>query len=134
MNPAPRPIVEFQGGVSCRSDVGPLSLTLVGRSRELPDELVTVAFSGAAPQDIPEALEDVRVEHAGVDSYGITSNSRRWLVSARAVHVHRDVTKTFYRTIVPRVPSLGKRMLWSLLMALVSHSTGKRLLLALRRR
>ncbi len=125
----------FRGGVSCRRDVcGPIGLTLVGRTIDQPDEMLAIAFSGRAPEGLPEVLEDARVEQAARNSYRITSARREWLICATAIHVHRDIATTFYRAVTPRVPRLTLRIFWRLVLALANNPTGKRLLLALRRR
>jgi hypothetical protein len=128
-------IAEFRGGVSCRPEAGtPLGLTLVGRSANPPEEGISVAFSGPAPEGLPEALEDAWVERASENTYRIASGTREWIVSATAVHVHRDVSTVFYRAVAPRTPGVMKRIFWSLVLTVAHNPTGKRLLLALRRR
>src|SRR5262249_35904487 len=99
-----------------------------------PEEGVSVAFSGSAPEGLPEALEDAWIERASENSYRIASDSREWIVSATAVHVHRDVSVVFYRAVAPRTPGVLKKVFWSLVLTLASSPAGKRLLLALRRR
>src|SRR5262249_26027502 len=93
----PRRIVRFRGGVGCRRDELPLGLTLIGRAVERPEERVSVVFAGSAPQDLPEALEDASVEQLEEGRYRIWSARREWLVSARTVHVHREVATLFYK-------------------------------------
>jgi hypothetical protein len=130
----PRRIVRFRGGVSCRRGAGPLGLTLVGRTIDRPDEVATLAFSATAPADLPEALEDATVERLDVSRYRLWSGQREWVFPAASVHLHREVAATFYRAIAPRPVSWKKRLLWRLLMTVIAHPTGKRLLLFLRRR
>ena len=128
-------IAAFRGGVSCRRDIcGPIGLTLLGRTAGQPDATLTIAFSGLAPEGLPEVLEDARVEQVAPNSYRITSARREWVVSATAIHVHRDIATIFYRAVTPRVPRLTLRIFWRLVLALANNPTGKRLLLALRRR
>jgi hypothetical protein len=129
-------IARFRGGVGCRRESGtPLGLTLVGRSADRPEEVVCVAFSGSAPVDLPEVLEDARVEQdSNNSSYRIISGSRQWVIAAAAVHVHRDVSTVFYRAVAPRSPPLVRKILFNLVLTLAHSPTGKRLLLALRRR
>ncbi len=134
MSDSPRAVVAFSGGVSCRRDErGPLGLTLVGRTVDRPDELAVVSFSGTAPDDLPEALEDARVDRLSPDTWRIASLQREWLIAARAVHVHREISATFYRAVVPRVAPVSKRVLWRIILALAQNPTGRRVLLALRR-
>src|SRR5262245_50437144 len=94
-------IVRFRGGVSCRRDQGPLGLTLIGRTTDRPEEIATLAFTGTAPANLPEALEDATVEQVGAGRYRIWSGRREWIVSARGAHLHREVATTFYRAIAP---------------------------------
>ena len=130
----PRRIVRFRGGVSCRREAGPLELTLVGRTTDRPDEVATLAFSGTAPTALPEALEDATVEQVEPGRYRIRSGQREWVFPARAVHLHREVSGSFYRAIVPRVVPWSKRLFWRVVLTMAASPTGKRLLLSLRRR
>jgi hypothetical protein len=128
-------LAAFRGGVSCRRDPNsPLGLTLVGRTTDQPDEMLSLAFSAAAPADLPEALEDPTVERFGAQQYRVSRPPREWIIHAPAVHLHREIATAFYRVIPPRVPSLSKRLFWKALLALLATSAGERLLLALRRR
>jgi hypothetical protein len=129
-----RRIVRFQGGVSCRRDEGPLGLTLIGRTPDRPDEVATLAFAAAAPPGLPEALEDATVEQVEAGRYRIWSGTREWLLCARSVHLHREVSSTFYRAISPRLVPWNKRLFWRVVLALAASRMGKALLLTLRRR
>jgi hypothetical protein len=127
-------IVRFHGGVSCRRDDAPLGLTLIGRTTDRPDEIATLAFSGAAPPNLPEALEDATVEQVEAGRYRIWSGRREWIFSARSVHLHREVASVFYRALAPRIAPWSKRLFWRVLLALAASRAGRRLLLALTRR
>ena len=128
-------VVTFVGGVSCRRDPsGPLGLTLIGRTADHPEEKVSLAFAGRAPDTLPEVLEDPTVYRLDERRYRIASTPREWLVEATGVHIHREVTTAFYRAIPPRTAPWSKRFFWRVVLALVANSWGKRLLLALRRR
>jgi hypothetical protein len=129
-----RRIVRFRGGVSCRRDEGPLGLTLIGRTPDRPDEVATLAFAAAAPPGLPEALEDATVEQVEAGRYRIWSDTREWLLCARSVHLHREVSSTFYRAISPRLVPWNKRLFWRVVLALAASRMGKALLLTLRRR
>src|SRR6185369_9982419 len=98
-----RRIVRFRGGVSCRRDDGPLGLTLIGRTIDRSDEIATLAFVCPAPPGLPEALEDATVEQVAAGQYRIWSGQREWVFAARSVHLHREVSGTFYRAIAPRL-------------------------------
>jgi hypothetical protein len=127
-----RRIVRFRDGVSCRREDAPLGLTLIGRTTS--DDVATLSFAGSAPANLPEALEDATVEHVDVNRYRIRSGRREWIISARAVHLHREVSTTFYRAVAPRLVPWNKRLFWRVVLGMASNPLGRRLLLALRRR
>ncbi len=127
-------VATFRGGVSCRRDrSGPLGLTLVGWTADHPDEKVSLAFSGPAPDTLPEVLEDPTVDQIATGRYRIASTPREWIVEARAAHLHREIATAFYRAIPPRPAPWGKRVFWRLVLGMAATPWGKRLLLALRR-
>ena len=130
----PRRIVRFRGGVSCRRDEGPLGLTLIGRTIDRSDEIATLAFVGAAPGGLPEALEDATVEQIAPGEYRIWSGRREWIFAARSVHLHREVAATFYRAIAPRLVPWSKQLFWRIVLSMVASRVGKSVLLTLRRR
>ena len=135
MSPEPHRIVMFHGGVSCRREPdGPLGLTLIGWTTDHPDERAVVAFSGHAPDNLPDVLEDPAIYRVDERRYRISSAPREWLVEATAVHVHREIATAFYRAIPPRTVPWTKRLFFRVLLAMMSRSWGKRLLLALRGR
>jgi hypothetical protein len=135
MSPEPHRIVTFRGGVSCRRDSnGPLGLTLIGWTADHPDERAVVAFSGRAPDNLPDVLEDPTIYRVDERRYRISSAPREWLVEATAVHLHREIATSFYRAIPPRTAPWTKRLFFRVLLAMMSSSWGKRLLLALRGR
>jgi hypothetical protein len=127
-------IARFRGGVSCRRDDGPLGLTLVGRTIDRADEVATLAFAAEAPEGLPEALEDATVEQIDVSQYRIWSGKREWVFPARSMHLHREVSTTFYRAIAPRLVPWNKRLFWRVVLAMAASRIGKSLLLTLRRR
>jgi hypothetical protein len=134
MSSEPLRVVAFRGGVSCRRDSsGPLGLTLIGWTADHPEERISVAFSGRAPETLPEVLEDPTVYRIDDRRYRIASTPREWLIEATAVHVHRELAAAFYRAIPPRAAPWTKRFFWRVVLALAASSCGKRLLLALRR-
>jgi hypothetical protein len=131
----PHRIAAFRGGVSCRRDPhGPLGITLIGRTTDQPEEVAFLALAAQPPPGLPEALEDVVVDRLGDNRYRISSARREWIVPARSAHLHREVATTFYRAVTPRVVPWNKRLFWRLVLAMAAHPTGRRLLLALRRR
>ncbi len=126
---APRAI-HFRGWISCRRDgEGPLGLILVGRATQhRREEAVQVAFSCAAPVDIPEALEEAHLEFLGGQRYRLTSGDKSWTLEG-PIHVHREVAGAFYKAIPPRPVPWGKRLFWRVMLRLASHPLGRRLLL-----
>ncbi len=134
MSSAPHRVVSFRGGVSCsRDSSGPLGLTLIGWTADHPDEKASLAFSGRAPDALPEVLQDPTVDRVGDGKYRIASAPREWIVEASAVHLHREIATSFYRAIPPRTTPWSKRFFWRLVLGLAASSWGKRLLLAFRR-
>jgi hypothetical protein len=129
-----RRIVRFRGGVSCRRDDGPLGLTLIGRTIDRSDEIATLSLVGPAPQGLPEALEDATVEQIPAGQYRIWSGRREWLLAARSVHLHREVSSTFYRAVAPRLVPWSKRLFWRIVLSMLASRFGKSVLMTLRRR
>ncbi|HUI59092.1 MAG TPA: hypothetical protein VLX90_02650 [Steroidobacteraceae bacterium] len=125
-------VLNFHGAVSCRREPGTQGLTLTGRTADRPEETVTVEFRTAAPEDLPEALEELTVDKLDASHYRITAQGRDWIVAAASCHVHRDVAAAFYRAIPPRRVPWSKRVLWRLLLAAAGTSAGKWLLLRVR--
>jgi hypothetical protein len=96
--------------------------------------MASIAFTGPAPEGLPEALEDASVEQLDGTTYRIVCVGKEWLVSARAAHLHREVATAFYRVVTPRRPRWRRRIFWRIALSLARHPAGKRLLFALRRR
>ena len=127
--------IRFRGVVSCRTDhVGPLGLTLVGRTVGRPDEVACLSLTCAPPAGIPEALEEAEVERIDDHHYRITAGEREWMVSARAAHLHREVAAAFYQAIRPRPAPARKRLFWRLVLTLAARPGGLALLRMLRGR
>lgn len=128
--------IRFRGWISCRRDgEGPLGLILVGRtSQHRREEAVQIAFSCPAPPDLPEALEDARVEFLGdnrhllTSGHGLGGTERSWSLLG-AAHVHREVAAAFYKALPPRPVPWSKRLFWKVMLALASNPLGRRLLL-----
>jgi hypothetical protein len=132
MNPATS--VQFTGRTDCRRDgCGPLGLILSGHTADHPHELVLLCFAGRAPQDLPKFLEDPRVESLGGADYRITSGARSWAMSARSTHLHRDVTRDFFRAIPGRPVRWSERIFWRVVLLLARSLFGLRLLTHIRR-
>ena len=128
-------LAEFRGAVSCRRAArGPLGLTLIGTGADPPGEELSCAFVGPAPADLPAQLEDAVVTRAAPGEYIVASGTRTWQVTARSLHVHRQVAKEFYRAIPPRPAPLLRRALFRAMLALARSRAGIALLRALRAR
>lgn len=128
----PETLLAFSGTVRCEHGEGPLGLTLRGDAGAA-GEAHMLAFSGCAPADLPQALAAPRIEVLGAGGYRIVSGERAWQLSARAVHVSREVATPFYRALPPRPVPLGKRLFWRTVLALATTRAGLALLRAWRR-
>jgi hypothetical protein len=126
-------LASFRGRVSCQRAPGALGLALAGVTAEHPQERTTVQFAAPAPPEFPATLEAARVEELGAGRYRIASAAGDWLISARAVHLHRDVAPPFYRALPPRPVPPGKRLFWRLVLALAASRAGLSILRSLRR-
>ncbi len=130
----PERLVTFRGAVRCERAAAVPRLILSGSSTaEAPAEPVMLAFSAAAPADLPATLEDAVVDHLGGGEYRIGAATGAWLISSPAVHVHRDIGAQFYRAIPPRPAPWVKRVFWRAVLALAASRAGLALLKALRR-
>ena len=117
-------LATFRGAVSCTRARDVPGLTLTGMTAEAPDEPTALAFSAAAPADLPETLHDAVVERLGDGGYRIASASGEWLLPASAAHLHRDVAAGFYRAIPPRPVPWSKRAFWRVVLALAGSRAG----------
>jgi len=129
----PERLATFRGVVHCRRSAAVPGLTLSGSTVEAPDQPTALAFSGAAPADLPGTLEDAVVDHLGDAQYRLGAAGREWLIRAQAVHLHREVGAQFYRAIPPRPAPWVKRVFWRAVLALAASRVGLTLLRALRR-
>lgn len=129
----PETLLQFRGTVQCRSAPPPLGLVLSGYTSEHPQQLSELAFSGCAAAGLPPLLEGAMVESLGDGQYRIASPPSQWLLSASAVHLHRDVSAGFYAALPPRPVPWVKRMFWGLMLRLAASRAGLALLRRLRR-
>jgi hypothetical protein len=127
------PVARFRGRVECRRAAAPLGLTLIGVSADSAGEPLALAFSGAAPAQLPATLEDAVVEPLGAGRYLIRAAAREWPIEARALHRHEDVGARFFAALPPRPVPLAKRLLWRSVLALAASRGGLALLRAMRR-
>jgi len=126
-------LIAFRGEVRCVRAAGPLGLTLLGHARAHEGVASALAFSAAAPSGLPARLTDARVEQLSAGQYRLVSAEGQWPVSARAVHLTREVAEEFYRALPPRPVPAGKRLFWRCVLALAGSRAGLALLRALRR-
>ena len=129
----PERLASFRGEVHCECADRVPGLTLEGNTWEAPEEPTALAFSAGAPADLPATLEDAAVEHLGGTQYRISAGSRSWLISASAVHLHRQIAAQFYRAIPPRRTPWAKRVFWWAVLSLAASRAGLTLLKMLRR-
>jgi len=129
----PERLATFRGAVQCRRAATVPGLTLSGITTEAAGEPSALAFSAAPPADLPDSLQDAVVDHLGGAQYRIGSGTRAWLITAAAVHLHREIAGPFYRAIPPRPAPWAKRLFWRAVLALAASRTGLALLRALRR-
>ena len=129
----PERLASFRGAVRCARAPAVPGLTLRGNTAEAPGEPTALAFSGLAPADLPDTLVDAVVEHLGAAQYRIVEGTRSWLLTASAVHLHREIATQFYRAIPPRPAPWAKRMFWRAVLALAASRMGFALLKTLRR-
>lgn len=127
------PIAEFRGRIRVVRAQAPLGVTLIGPGAASPGDEIQLAFTGSAPADLPELLEDPRVERSGPDAFDIVSGARRFRIEARSVHVHLDVGREFYRAIPGRPVPLLRRLLLSAALLVARSRAGLSLMRALRR-
>ena len=126
-------LATFRGTVHCRRAPTVPGLTLSGGTAEAPEEPTALAFSAAAPADLPDTLQDAVVDHLEDTHYRIGAGQREWLIDAPAVHLHREIAAQFYRAIPPRPAPWAKRLFWGVVLSLAASRTGLLVLRALRR-
>jgi hypothetical protein len=129
----PERLATFRGVVQCRRAHTVPELTLSGITADAPEEPTTLAFSAAAPADLPATLHDAVVEQLGDAHYRITAGQQEWQISAPAVELHREIAPQFYRAIPPRPAPWAKRVFLRVVLALAASRPGLALLRALRR-
>jgi hypothetical protein len=129
----PEPLAAFRGAVSCTRSASVPALTLRGYGVQPPGGETVLAFSATSLPDLPDTLQDAVVEQLNGGQYRIVSAANEWLISAGAVHLHREVATEFYRAIPPRPAPWRKRLFWRAVLALAASSAGIAALRALRR-
>jgi hypothetical protein len=129
----PELLASFHGPVTCTRAAGVPGLTLSGRTAGPGGGQAALAFSAAAPADLPEVLQDAVVERVSSSQYRIASTPREWLISASATHLHREVAAQFYRAVPPRPAPWRKRLFWRAVLALAASRAGLAVLRLLRR-
>jgi hypothetical protein len=126
-------LARFRGTVRTARTSGVLGLTLSGQTLEHPQDVTQLAFSGPSPADLPATIDAAVVHSLGDHQYQIESGAARWALTARAVHVHRDIAARFYRAIPPRPVPFMKRLFWRMVLALAATRGGLAVLRTLRR-
>jgi len=126
-------LATFRGRVTCTRAAAVPGLTLSGSTAERVGEATSLAFSAAAPHDLPDTLQDTVVEELAGGQYRISSAPREWLISASAAHLHREIAAEFYRAIPPLPAPWTKRVFWKIVLTLAASRAGLAALRALRR-
>ena len=129
----PERLASFRGKVECQRQDSVPGLTLSGTASGPYAAPTALAFSAAAPADLPATLEDAAVEHLGASEYRIATADRCWTISAPAVHLYSEIAPQFYRAIPPRPAPWTKRVFGRVVLALAASRAGLALLRALRR-
>jgi len=126
-------IAAFRGTVTCAyvPGVAP-ALTVQGIAAAPPHERIILTFRGECAPALPERLQDAIVTTLDARQFRIESPAGQWLISARALHVHRDIGAVFFRAIRPRRVPLRKRLFWAGVLVLARSGPGLRLLRRLR--
>jgi hypothetical protein len=106
----PEPLATFRGAVSCHRAPDIPGLTLSGDTAEAPGEETALAFSATAPAQLPDTLQDARVERLSPGHYRISSASREWLIDAPAVHGPREIAAPVYPALTPPRPPATKQL------------------------
>jgi hypothetical protein len=120
-------LVRFSDRVECRFDADtPLGVTLMGRDAAGP---VQVSLLCAPPMSWPATFDAPVVLRTDADRILVKSGASEVTLRVAGVFVHRDVTRAFEGSVPPRRAPLGKRLFWSLVLALAGTSIGRRLLL-----
>jgi hypothetical protein len=101
---------------------------LVGEAADGSNEPVYLAFVTSPPADLPHELIDLTVHRIDAERFRLSSANGEWLLSATGAHLHRDVTKVFYRAVPPRPAPLGKRVFWRIVLTLAATPIGRALL------
>lgn len=129
-------IASLSGARVLRSAAGPLNLILLGREAGTPSTATEIAFAGAAG-DVPDDLEYAEVGEAGADAarraFSVRTARGEFLVHARSLHLHRDVSTALRNLLPPQRAPWLRRLVWRWLPAIVASSIGRRLLVVARR-
>ena len=126
-------IASLSGVQALRPVTGPLNLVLQGREVGTCSNATEVAFAGAAG-DVPDDLEYAEIQPAGAaaGAWSVRTARGEFIVHARSMHLHRDVSIAL-RTLLPRQePPRLRRLAWRWLPAIAGSPVGRRLLLAVR--
>lgn len=116
-----------------RPATGPLNLILVGREVGTCSNATELAFAGAAG-DVPDDLEYAELNPEGEErgAWSVRTARGEFVVHARGVFLHRDVSVAL-RTLLPRhEPPRLRRLAWAWLPRVVRSSFGRWLLQAVR--
>lgn len=124
-----------------RASHGPLNLLFQGREVGTSAIRTEVAFVAADETRLPPELAFVEIlelegsrDEAGTRLYAIRGRDREYVIRARQMFVHRDVTVAICAAVPPRRAPILRRAIWHALPAIIGSKFGRRALRAFRRR
>ena len=128
-------IVCLSGVEAVRPATGPLNLLLQGREVGTCSNATELAFEGARG-DVPDDLEYAEVAPAepGGRAWSVRTARGEYILHARALHLHRDVSLALRSALPPQKAPRLRRLVWAWLLSIFASSLGRRLLLAARGR
>jgi hypothetical protein len=128
-------IASLSGVRALRPATGPLNLILLGREVGTCSSATEVAFAGAVG-DVPDDLEYAEIHPGGREgnAWSVRTARGEFVVHARSVHLHRDVSVAMAALLPRQEPPRLRRLAWRWLPAIIGSPIGRRLLLAVRGR
>jgi hypothetical protein len=117
----------FSGRVELRAGpCGGAGFTLVGRLAGHADEVAHLSVDCATPLDLPSELDSPVLESLGSGRWRILARGREWVLTPRAVFLHRDVARTFFKAVPQRPAPLWKRAFWRAVLVWAASGLGRR--------
>lgn len=127
-------IASLSGVRVLRPATGPLNMILLGQEAGTAAAATEIAFAGAAGE-VPDDLEYAEIDVTDAPRvWSVRSARGEFIVRARSMHLHRDVSASACALLPRQSAPLTRRLAWRWLPALASTAIGRRLLIAARRR